>query len=71
MSWREWIPPAGYEVNKLRDFTQPMPDDGSCALCGKLEEECPCYKYPHEEPHGLRHKNGGEESSHSVTGSNR
>lgn len=46
LGWRDWLPPPGYEVDKLRDFTQPMPDDGSCALCGKVESKCPCYKHP-------------------------
>jgi hypothetical protein len=46
LGWLDWLPPPGYEVDKLRDFTQPMPEDGSCALCGKVEPKCPCYKHP-------------------------
>ena len=40
-----WTPPAGYYADKLRDFKEPMVDDGTCNLCGLEEEECPCFKY--------------------------
>ena len=43
--WHSWLPPPGYIVEELRDFTQPIPEDGSCALCGKLPDKCPCYKH--------------------------
>ena len=48
--WLAWLPPPGYVVDKLRDFTQPIPEDGSCALCGRLPNKCPCYKHPEVEP---------------------
>ena len=41
--WHSWLPPPGYIVDELRDFTQPIPEDGSCSLCGKMEDSCPCY----------------------------
>lgn len=41
--WYKLLPPPGYVVEELRDFTQPMPEDGSCALCGRFEDKCPCY----------------------------
>lgn len=48
--WYAWVPPPGYVVEELRDFTQPIPEDGSCALCGKMENKCPCYRFPPKEP---------------------
>ena len=48
--WRSWLPPPGYVVDKLRDFTKPIPEDGSCALCGSLSDKCPCYIHPRVEP---------------------
>jgi|OM-RGC.v1.035451204 hypothetical protein len=31
--------------SNLRNFSEKMPPDGVCGLCGLLDEKCSCVKY--------------------------